>query len=193
MQLPQLKDADRYTGLYIVDFGDKSSVGFTADEVAGLLESEKFKDIKVYKIYNAYPDGRMELKGVSNETFGLEAGMFFYEFDRVVAEADFKSLVNSAVSAAVPGRAKVHLAKYSDEKFVTAIIYPAEYNEEFSKWLLDIDYKTAGPTEGGIGAVKRYYDDSPEILDRQRLLAKGQIESKTGKELLAATTRAVVR
>ncbi len=193
MQLPKIENADRYTGLYVVDFGDRCGVGFTADEVAGLLESEKFRDIKVYKIYNAYPDGKMELKGVPSETFQLEAGMFFYEFDQIIAEGDFKGLINSAVSVAVPGRAKVHLAKYSDEKFVTALIYPAEYNEEFSRWLLDIDYKTSGPTEGGIGAVKRYYEDLPQILERHQLLAGQKFESKTGAELLAATKMAVVR
>jgi hypothetical protein len=193
MQLPQIKNPDRYTGLYIVDFGDHSGVGFTADEVAGLLESERFKDVKVYKIYNAYPDGRMELKGVPSGIFQLEAGMFFYEFDQIVADGDFKSLISSAVSIAVPGRAKVHLAKYNDEKFVTALIYPAEYNEEFSRWLLDIDYKTAGPTEGGIEAVKRYYEDSPKILEKHQLLASQKFESKTGVELLAATKMAVVR
>lgn len=193
MQLPEIKNADRYTGFYVVDFGDRCGVGFTAEEVAALLESEKFKDIKVYKIYNAYPDGRMELKGVPNEIFQLEAGMFFYEFDQIVAEADFKSLISSAVSSDVPGRAKVHLAKYNDEKFVTALIYPAEYNDEFSKWLLALDYKTSGPTEGGMGAVKRYYEEAPEILDRQQLLAGQKFESKTGVELLAATKRAIVR
>jgi hypothetical protein len=64
MKLPEVKDSQKYKGLYVVDFGGRCGVGFTADEVAELLESEKFKDVKVYKIYKAYPDGRMELKGV---------------------------------------------------------------------------------------------------------------------------------
>ena len=62
MKLPELKKPDKYIGLYVVDFGNHSGVGFTASEVAELLESEKFKDCKVYKIHNAYPDGRLELK-----------------------------------------------------------------------------------------------------------------------------------
>ena len=85
MKLPEMKNAEKYKGLYVVDFGDHSGVGFTAEEVAELLESEKFKDIKVYKIYRAYPDGKMELKGVPNSIFELEAGMFFYESDESTA------------------------------------------------------------------------------------------------------------
>ena len=32
----------------------------------------------------------------------------------------------------------VHLARYSDDKFAVALIYPAEYDDEISGWLLNI-------------------------------------------------------
>ena len=172
MKLPQMKNADKYKGLYAVDFGDHSGVGFTAEEVAELLESERFRDIKVYKIYKAYPDGTVELKGTPAEIFQLEMGMFFYSADENQAQQDYKRLVNVAVRTAPPGRAKVHLAKYADDKFVTALIYPAEYNEEFSDWLSKADYKTAGSAEGGIKAVKRYYDADARILQQHQLFGE---------------------
>jgi hypothetical protein len=193
MKLPQIKNPDKYVDLYVVDFGDHSGTGFTADEVAELLESEKFKDVKVYRIYKAYPDGKMELKGVPSGIFQLETGMFFYEFNETAAEDDYKRLISSAVKTAPPAKAKVHLAKYSDDKFAVAMIYPAEYNEQFSRWLLDIDYKTTGPAEGGIEAVKRYYADAPQVLERHQLFSQEQIESLTGAQLLAATKMALVR
>ncbi len=193
MKLPEIKNADRYTGLYAVDFGGHSSVGFATEEVAELLESEKFQDIKVYKIYRAYADGKMELKGVPNEIFQLEAGMFFYESDETVAGADYKKLVSAAISSVPPATAKVHLAKYSDDKFVTALIYPAEQNDEMSRWLLDVDYKTQGLAEGGIDAVKQYYNAAPEILERHQLFNQTQIDVLTGERLLAATKTAIVR
>ena len=73
MKLPKLQDSEKYVGLYIFDFGDHTGVGFTAQEVAELLESEKYKDSKVYKIHRAYPDGKLELKGVQPRLFQLEA------------------------------------------------------------------------------------------------------------------------
>jgi len=193
MELPEIKNPDKYVDLYVVDFGDHSGVGFTAEEVAELLESEKFKDVKVYRIYKAYPDGKMELKGVPGEIFELEMGMFFYEFDETAARGDYKKLVNSAVKTAPPAKAKVHLAKYDNDKFVTAIIFPAEYNDQFSKWLLDVDYKTNGSAEGGIEAAERYYTDKPEILERHQLFNQQQIESLTGARLLVAAKTAIVR
>jgi len=193
MKLPKLEKPDKYVGLYIFDFGDHTGVGFTAEEVAELLESEKYKDSKVYKIHRAYPDGKLELRGVRAEIFQLEAGMFFYSTDYKTAGGDFKKLVNLAIKAAPPCRAKVHLAKYSEDKFVTALIYPAEYDDEVSSWLLDGEYKTTGAAEGGIGAVQRYYEAKPEILDRHQLFSQSESISRTGEELLARLKLAVQR
>lgn len=218
MKLPKIQKPDKYVGLYVVDFGDGSTllttggstglaaghcgVGFTAEEVAELFESEKYKDCKAYKIHRAYPDGRLELKGVSREIFQLEAGVFFYSADIDTARDIYKRLVKLAVVTDVPCRAKIQLAKYSplrprseasDEKFVVALIYPAEYDDQISGWLLEHKFQTAGAAEGGISAVTRYYDAEPEILERHQLWTKSALESKTGEELLAATKIAVQR
>jgi len=193
MKLPELKQPDKYVGLYIFDFGDHTAVGFTAQEVAELLESQKYKDGKVYKIHKAYPDGRLELKGVPAQTFQLENGMFFYSKDSETAKKDFRNLTNLAVTHNPPCRAKVHLAQYSTDEFVTAIIYPAEYNDEISRWLLEADYKTSGLAQGGLDAVQRYYDQNPQILERHQLFGQSELISRTGKELLVNLKRAVQR
>ncbi|MHC4584464.1 MAG: hypothetical protein ACYS3N_08025, partial [Planctomycetota bacterium] len=122
MKLPKLQNSEKYIGLYIFDFGDHTGVGFTAKEVAELLESEKYKHNKVYKIHRAYPDGTLELKGLPAQTFQLEAGMFFYSNALESARGDFKKLVDFAVGTAPPCRAKVHLSKYVDDKYVVALI-----------------------------------------------------------------------
>jgi hypothetical protein len=185
MEIPKLEKPEKYVGLYIFDFGDHTGVGFTAEEIAELLESEKYQDGKVYKIHKAYPDGRLEIKGVPSETFQLEAGMFFYSSELETARRDFKRLVNLAVKSSPPCRAKVHLAKYGDDKLVVALIYPAEYDSEFSSWLLDGNYRTGGTAEGGVESVQRYYDRQPEILERHQLFGQAEVISRTGSELLS--------
>jgi len=193
MKLPELEKPEKYVGLYIFDFGDHTGVGFTAQEVAELLESEKYADGKVYKIHNAYPDGKLEIRGVSAETFELEAGMFFYSDDMETCRRDFKRLVDLAVRTAPPCRAKVHLAKYGDESFAVALIYPAEYDNEVSSWLSVGEYRTNGAAEGGVAAVQRYYDRQAEVLDRHQLFGESESASRTGEELLACVKLAVQR
>jgi len=193
MKLPKLDNPDRYKGLYIFDFGDHTGVGFTAEEVAELLESERYREGKVYKVHRAYPDGRLELKGVPTETFQLESGMIFYSTLAETAQSDFKRLVDVAIEAAPPCRAKVHLAHYNDLKYGVALIYPGEYEEEVSAWLSARAYRTSGQAEGGAGAVERYYQEGPEILERHQLFGASEGISRTGDELLGALKQAIQR
>ena len=193
MKLPELQDSERYVGLYVVDFGDHAGVGFTAEEVAELFESKRYKDCKAYKINNARPDGQIELRGVRRELFELEMGMFFYESDIKMARDDYNRLISLAVKMAPPSRAKVQLAKLSDDKYVTAMIYPAEYDSEVSQWLLDGDYNSQSQAEGGFSVVKRYYESGAEILETHQLFGKNEAISRSGEELLAGLKRAVQR
>ena len=193
MKLPKLEKPDKYVGLYVVDFGEHCGTGYTAREVAELLESEKYRHCKVYKIHKAYPDGRLELKGVPSQRFQLEAGMFFYSIDEQTAKSDFERLVQLAEKTAAPCRAKIHLAKYDEAKFVVAIIYPAEYDVEISTWLLEGKYRTAGTAQGGTGPVQMYYDQNPQILDRRQLFPKDALPDRTGEELFACTKLAIQR
>jgi hypothetical protein len=193
MKLPKLEKPDRYEGLYVFDFGDHAGVGFTAEEVAELLDSERYREGKAYKIHRAFPDGRLELKGVPAERFQLEAGMFFYAEDEGTARSDFRRLVDLAIRTVPPCRAKVHLAKCAEDQYAVALIYPAELDEEISSWLLEGGYRTAGPAEGGVGVVEQYYRQAQEVLDRHQLFGSGELVSRTGEELLESVTRAVQR
>jgi len=193
MNLPDVKDADRYVRLYVVNFGDHSAVGFTAEEVAELLDSEANRDVTVYKIYKAYPDGRMELTGVRREVFSLEAGMFFYARSQQAGLADFERLCGLAATTPVPARSKVHFSSDNNGGFVTALIYPAEYDAEVSRWLLDSGYRTEGVVEGGTNVVQRYYDADWLILDRKQLWPQAAIESLHGQALRQAAGKALVR
>jgi hypothetical protein len=192
MKLPEVKNADKYTGLYVIDFGDHCGVGFVAEEVAELLESEQFADIQIYQIHGANPDGTMELNGVTKETFQLEAGMFFYAGDEAAARDDYQRLLHRAGQQLPPARCKVHLAQ-AGTMYLTALIYPAEHDEAFSRWLLDADYRTAGQVEGGTGAVQRYYETQPVVLKRQQFWPAAAIQHLQGQALSEATNRAIVR
>ncbi len=191
MKLEKLENPQKYAGLYVVDFGNHTSTGFTGQEVEMLLESEKYASIKVYKIHNAYPDGTLELRGVSNETFNLESGMFFYSGNEFTANGDYKRLLKLMVTGEVPARAKVHLSCLNEGNYVVALIYPAEADDEFARMLVDKDFKTDGLVTGGTSAVTGYYAAVPEVLERHQLLSSKQ--SKDLNELYTSLKYAVQR
>ena len=58
---------------------------------------------------------------------------------------------------------------------------------------MDGGYRTGGAAEGGVGAVQRFYDQQPEILDRHQLFGQSEAISRTGSELLSSLKKVVQR
>ncbi len=192
IKIENISNPEKYTGLYVVDFGTHTSTGFTGNEVELLLESEKYSSVKVYKIHKAYPDGTLELCGVSNEVFNLESGLIFYSRDISNARNNYKRLLNIVLTADnFPVRAKLQLAHLCDDFYTVALIYPAEADDDISQWLLDNNYQTEGAVKGGVKAVSDYYTAAPEIIERHQLVSS--TASKSVQELFSTLKYAVQR
>lgn len=197
MILPRLDEPTRYRGLYVFDFGEWCAVGYTALEIETLLESEQYRSGKVYRIHRAWPDGRMELRGVSSDRFQLESGMFFTRADAAAARRDFEHLAAAAEANPPPGRMKLHLAHraggcQSPSDCVTAMIYPAEYEEEMSEWLTKIGFDGGDTAEGGVSHVTDYLRQNVHVIDRRQFWGTSSAQ-RTRDEILCSVRRAVQR
>jgi hypothetical protein len=195
MKLPQLTDPDRYEGLYVFDFGEQCAVGYTAGEIAVLLESERHRNGKVYKIHRAYANGRLELVGVPTSRFLTEDGFFFYRHDPQHARDDYTRLLAMAGEHEPPCRAKLQLARLpgADIEHVVVLIYPAEYNDQMSRWLLEAEYRGGDLVEGGVSQVTSYYQGHTEVIERAQLWGVADGTSRPADEVLASTHIAVQR
>ena len=195
MKLPSLDNPQRYAGLYVVDFGETCSVGYTAEEVAALLESEAYAHVKVYRIHNARPDGTMELKGVPNLRFSLEAGLFFHSRSLDRARADFESIRRLAEAGGLPCRAQLMLGSRGGDArlpFVVGLAYPAEHDEELSRWLLDHEVEAGEYADGGVGRLETMRQVLHVIETAQLRAAPGR-RSRTREQVLADTHQPVQR
>ncbi len=197
MKLPRLDEPDRYRGLYVFDFGEWSAVGYTVEEVTRLLESETYRHGHAYKIVRAQPDGTLELRGVPHTRFQAESGTFFNRGERATAQADFTELCRAADTQPPPCRAFVQLAERPPAEgvppYVTALVYPAEYEDDIARWLLDRDYAGGDTVEGGISHVTNYYAEAHTVLDRRQLWTQSTLAARSAEEVLASVRRAVQR
>ena len=197
MNVPTVVQPERYRGLYAYDFGEWTSLGYTAEEIAVLLEGEATRNGKVYKIVRATPQGGMELRGVSAERFQQESGMFFSRGNLNAARADFSELRRLAQADGAPCRTFLHLADRDDRegvgRYVTALIYPAEYEDEVARWLLATGFEGGDLVEGGISHVSNYHAEDKTILERQQLWSQSAIPSRSAEEVLSSVRRAVQR
>ena len=195
MKLPELSDPKRYEGLYVFDFEGQVGVGYAGREIEILLESEKYRQAKVYKIQRAWPDGRLEMKGVSNKVFQVESGMFFHCRDERRARKDYRELVELGEGRDFPCRAKIHLSgrqSQGRDKYVVALIYPAEYEEEVGQWLREAGYQGGELASGGISEVEDYYHHYSKMASQQ-LWGVLDKTAREPAEVLAEVGKAVVR
>jgi hypothetical protein len=197
MILPHLDNPARFQGLYVYDFGQWTAVGYTAEEIAILLEHEEYRHGKVYKIHRTTPDGQMELRGISAQRFKLEGGMFFYRSELEPARADFEALRAAAEKTPPPCRAFVHLAERSTETgpygYLTALIFPAEYESEIGDWLTAVAFCGGDLAEGGVSPVTNHQGEQKTILERQQLWSRPAIPSRSRDEVLASIRQVVQR
>ena len=185
MQLPKPENPGKYVGLYVVDFGDQCAMGYTAEEVSILLESERFAEAKVFKIHRAQPNGQLELRGLSRECFHQESGMFFHCLDEESSRAEFQKLLSWSHEHPSPCRAKLQRTLDNKGQILIALIYPGQYEEEIGRWLQDSGFRGHGPVDAGPSQVQRFYDHSFEILQREQLWPKLSLETRSKEELLS--------
>jgi hypothetical protein len=197
MRLPKLDQTERYQGLYIFDFGEWSAVGYTADEVAVLLEQERYREGKVYRIHRAAPDGSMEIHAVTRERFERESGLFFYRDELAAARGDFEEICRLADDAPPPCRAYAQLAERGKQieahRYVVALVYPAEFDHDVGRWLSEWNYMGGDVVEDGVSRVADYYAEEKSILDRRQLWSRSSVQSRSADEVLAAVRHAVQR
>jgi len=77
MKLPKLQNSDKYVGcMYSISATIPASV-LPLRRLPNFSKAKNTKMARSIKFTKAYPDGRLELKGIRSEIFQLEAGMFF--------------------------------------------------------------------------------------------------------------------
>jgi hypothetical protein len=195
MKLPALTNPPRYVGLYIFDFGGRVSVGYTAREVAFLLDADEHKSGKVYKIHRAAPDGTLEIRGAPNPNFSSEEAMLFVRRDEAAARADFETLRRSADDRPPPCAAEMRLVVLAERTcaHATALIYPAIESEVLGLWLNEIGYRGGDTVEGGSAAAASLHGSAARTMATHLLFPPPDRTSRSREEVLATTHLAVQR
>lgn len=197
MNVPTVENATEYVGLYIYDFGEWSALGYTAEEIAILLEDPATRHGTIYRISRATPDGGFEIRGVSAERFELEAGIFFFRAARDAADHDFSELRKLGEATPPPCRAVVRCIERPDAspeaRYCTCLVYPAEYDEDISRWLLHTRYNGGDFVEGGIAALTDLQQQPQTALHKAQLWPQKSRVPRDAAEVLGSTRRAVQR
>jgi hypothetical protein len=193
-KLPALSDPVKYTGLYIFDFGDHVSVGYTAEEIAYLLADEKYADGEVYKIYRAHADGTLELRSVDPHSWGQTTGMIFWFADRQASFDALDELKSLSTDNPPPGEFEALVVHTVGQDFVYALVmrYSQELDDVLASWLLKIDYQAGQQVEAGRKKVQSILANSTELL-REQFGADGFRQSRSMDDVLNSVEKPIQR
>lgn len=202
MKLPRLDPSKNYAGLYVVDFGPCADagtatvgVGYTAEEVAVLLEQQRYAAARVYKVHRMHADGTVELKGVAPERFQGESAFAFCSRDEATARRGFDDLAALAETHPLPCRARLlfgALGYGPTFPWVTALLYPAEYEDELSAYLLAHDVRAGETVDAGMSHA-RLVQENLQVRQRAQLPCVAWRESRKPQQVLRAVGETLQR
>lgn len=195
MNIPRVDQPERYTGLFIYDFGDHVSVGYTAEEIDVLTRSELHKSGSAYQIYRVTDSGAMELRGIDSVRVGAQEAMLFQFHDPADAAAAFDDLVRLAHSDPLP--TPVHAERAMAESMtppqVIALIYSIYGADALGRWLQGVGFGAGEEVSVGADRLVDYRQAVAAPDESVELAAHFDYRSRSPAEILATVHRAVQR
>jgi hypothetical protein len=195
MKLPPITDPQHYVGLYVYDFKTHVAVGYTAQEIRILRESERYRNGTAYEVYRVNEQGGFELRGALDERLVRREAICFLRHDAGKARGDFDVLRVAAEHRPVPAAVEMTLTKVYefDPPHVTALAYPAASSTAVSGWLTAIGFEGGDRVVGGIDVHATLAAAGGLSIDSCRLRALLDYEDRSAEEVLAAVQNALQR
>jgi len=191
MKLPRLSDPHQYAGLYVYDFGDHVSVGYTAGEIRMLREMERYCGGTAYELYRVDESGAIELRGAGNERLAAIEAFCFLRRDGAAARRDYESLKEAAKHDPVYAPVELSLVRaYEfDPPDVTALLYPVASSMVVSTWLQEHAPGFGDEIHAGQEAYARFARSSGMRIDSCQLAARMDYADRPVDDVLASIDR----
>jgi hypothetical protein len=155
LQLPPLRDPQRYAGLYAVQFAHGVAVGYTFDEVAIVLAEQAYCECPVYRIHRIDAAGRVELAGISARDLAGDECMIFASRDAAQASGDFAALRRLAAEDPLPCGVRIELIDLADldPPHAVCLLYTKSASTMVAEWLLRAGFGGGDQVIGGAEAT----------------------------------------
>lgn len=195
VRLPRLDHPEDYAGLFLYDFGDHVSVGYTAEEIHILRTAPEHAGGTAYYIYRVDDAGRFELKGMADEPLRHKEGLIFAYQERSRARADYDRLRAAAEARPVAFAAELCLAELHSEKPSVALglVYAAHASQRVSAWVSQSGFGGGDSVSGGARALVEFEGSGRVILDRCELRCDPRFAPRPQADVLADVLKPVQR
>jgi len=186
MKLPAVSDPHKYVGLYVFDFGDRASVGYTPAEVRLLREAPPYRDGTAYEIYGVHEAGGFELRGATDERLAATVAICRCHASGASARRDYDTIRRRAEEVPINAPVELHLARAYDftPADVVALLFPVAAEGAVAAWLAPVPDHAAS-VEAGARAFGQYVQSSGMRVASCRLNAVVDYADRSLDVLLA--------
>ncbi len=193
--LPPIRNPQRYAGLFVYDFGEHVSVGYTAAEIRVLRESAAHRDGTAYEIYRVDENGAMELRGVLDDRLTHRESICLLRRDRADARRDYDGLREASDRDPIGCAVEMQLAKlYAfDPPHVTALSYVSSATSVVAGWLLIHAPGAGDEVAGGSDAHARLAASDGVRIASCELQVKSDFRDRSADEVLEQVDRTLQR
>ena len=193
--LPPIHNPQRYGGLYVYDFGDHVSLGYTAAEIRVLRESAAHGGGTAYEIYRVDESGAMELRGVLDDRLTRRESLCLLRHDGADARRDYDALRKASDSEPIGCPVEMQLAKlYAfDPPHVTALSYISSATSVVAGWLLRHAPNAGDEVACGSDEHARLAASDGVRIASCELRTKTDFGDRSAEEVLAQVDRALQR
>ncbi len=195
MKLPPVHDPYRYAGLYVYDFGDHVSVGYTANEVRMLRALPEYRGGTAYEIYRVDEHGAFELRGSTEDRLGTIEAICFLRESSAEARRDYEALCATAHRHPIGACVELVLAKAYEfaPSDVTVLIYAISSSQVVSTWLHTNTTDFGDAVEGGTDAHCKFMGSSGMRITTCQLAAQMDYADRSLDVVKAHVDRATQR
>lgn len=195
VKLPALERPADYVGLCVFDFGDHTSVGYTADEIEVLRRDPRFAGGQAYVVHAVDDDGRLMLRGVSTESLRTEEAMIFGHNAAASARVSYDELKRRAEKNPLPCEVTMELADFASHQpsHVVVLICTALASQAVGAWLSSIGFAGGDVVSGGADVLADYRTAGSVRLATCSLHRREDCVSRNAADVLAGVDRAIQR
>lgn len=195
MNLPKLASPRDYVGLFVYDFGEHVSVGYTAEEILMLRRHPSYGGGRAYLIHAVDEAGRLALRGAGEMDLFAEEAMVFGHDTPASAAASYERLTASAKDRPVSCPVRIESAPWAggEHPHVVALIYKRHVSAAVSAWLLATGFSGGETVSCGAGALADHRRSAGESVASGYLTCRMGCTSRDESEVLSGVHRAIQR
>lgn len=166
MRESELSGTTPQPGRFVVRLRGATQQYLAAHEALELLDQDAHAVLEIFRVHRAYPDGRLDLVGVTPAALREVDGMLLLCDNAGQARAEYDGLIAAALRSPPPCRIDMRFAhaRDFDSSHVVAMTYSAACGEGVAQWLVAVGFDSGARMDASPSHRRRFESALSQVI-----------------------------